>query len=238
MERQQMQIHEMTTLPVGHLIDPEELLDPIGFLRTEHDEQRTFCHRLDGLVGDLNQEESAAEASSLLDFLFGEMALNMVEEEKLLAPLLHERCVPEDMLDAALDETWKTHLLIALLFPDIGGGLGCLSAGQTLERPLDFIFQSLEFIDVLQQHVDREDLILLPLAEFCLTTEDYVWLGYGLARHHGLPYPTVPGMMGQPFSSAETRSATLIDSHCTRICESRRRTAWRQKKAAISDELH
>ncbi|MEE8334346.1 MAG: hypothetical protein V3R85_10895, partial [Alphaproteobacteria bacterium] len=166
--------------------------------------------------------------SLLLDFLFGEMALNMRAEEKALAPLLSERCLPEDMLDAVLDDTWKAHSLIALLLPDIGHGLACLSDGETPKRPLDFIFKSLEMIDAVQRHLDREDLLLLALAEFRLTTEDYVWLGHALARQHGLQYPV----------AADMRFGMPSDTPGMEINESWRRTAWRHKKAELFDKLH
>lgn len=222
-----MQLREMTAEPVGHPIRPNELIDPIRFLRTEHVEQRAFCHRLDKLLEEPGREESPTEASLLLDFLFGEMALNMRAEEKALAPLLSERCLPEDRLDAVLDDTWKAHSLIALLLPDIGHGLACLSDGEPPKKPLDFIFKSLEMIDAVQRHLDREDLLLLALAEFRLTTEDYVLLGHALASQHGLQYP-IP----------ETRPGNPIDTPAIGIGESWRRTAWRHQKAELFDKLH
>lgn len=223
-----MQLREMTPVPVGHLIQPEELVDPIRFLRAEHAEQRTFCRRLDRLLEEFGREESTTEASLLLDFLFGEMTLNMKAEEKALAPLLNERCVPEDRLDAVLDDTWKAHSLIALLLPYIGYGLACLADGEIPKRPLDFIFKSLEMIDAVQRHLDREDLLLLALAEFRLTTEDYVWLGHALARQHGLQFPT----------AAETLPGKPIGTSCMGNSESWRRTAWRHQKAELFDKLH
>jgi len=233
-----MQLHERAALPIGHLIDPEELRDPVGFLRSEHDEQREFCHRLDRLLDNLGAEENAAVALSLWNFLFGDMSLNMKAEEKALAPLLCERCAPEDTLDAILDDTWKAHNLIALLLPDIGYGLACLADGELPETPLGFIAQSLEFIEIVQRHLDREDLLLLNLARFRLTTADYDRLGHALARQHGIDFPTDERITGPAASAAETPSAMPEDPPGMGMSESWRRAEWRRKKAVLFDILH
>jgi hemerythrin-like domain-containing protein len=228
----------MKTLPVAHFVDPEELLDPIGFMRTEHDEQREFCRRLSTLVDDLSREEILAESSSLLDFLLGRMALNMKAEENDLMPLMRMRCASEKMAAAVLNKTWAAHSLIALYYSDIRCGLECLSAGEMPEKPLDFIFDSLEFIDVVQRHVDCEDLVLLPLAECLLTTADVTNLGHAIAVRHGLPFSTMSRMTDSPFRSSETDLAVFIDLQGNATREPLRHTAWRHKKRAPFEQLH
>jgi len=222
-----MERHEPIALPVGRIIDPEELHVPIAFLQVQHEEQRRFCRRLNALLDDLGAAQYAGEACFLLDFLLGGMASNMVAEEITLVPLLYDRCAREDMLTAMVKDTWKAHTLIALLLPEVGCGLRRLAAGEIPARPLEFITCSLEFADTVERHVDREDRTLLPLARFRLTTEDYVWLGQTLARQHGLPYPSGWEPEARP---GEMRAAGMPEAGS--------RTAWRDRKAALFGRLH
>lgn len=236
-----MEQHEPIFLPVGHIVDPEDLHDPIGFLRLQHEEQRGFCRRLNALVDDLGAEQGAAEASCLLDFLLGEMASNMVAEETTLVPLLYDRCDREDLLAAMVKDSLNAHTLIGLLLPEVGCGLRCLANSEVPGRPLEFISSALEFADHVERHVDREDLTLLPLARFRLTTEDYIWLGQTLARQHGLPYPSgwepeAPAVRVR--SPADAQTAIPDRSPVPGLREARWRTAWRDRKAALFGRLH
>lgn len=196
-----MRMSETPASPLGHAIDPAEYLQPIEFIRRDHERQRSFCVRLDALIDDIHQLGYQELAASLLEFAISDLPRCMEDEKELLAPALMVCCAPEEGPKEIVSELFHQHQCAATLAAKIVDGLDLLAAGSCPSRPLDFIVSALQLAEILRRCADWEDEELLPLAASRLTAEDQKSLGSSLARRRGMSPPLSHGAQ-QAFLTA------------------------------------
>lgn len=168
---------------------PHMFLEPVEFIKLDHDRQRSFCAQLASLADDLSQTEVERLAASLLRFLFVDVSLNIEDEEEVLEPILRARCLPEDGFEGISRLMRKRHRESAGLAAKTGDGLDQLAAGSAPETPLGFIISALSLVDSMTHNLDWEDRVLLPLADARLNESDKIQLGESLAQRHGFLLP-------------------------------------------------
>jgi hypothetical protein len=184
-----MRTSETPASPLHRTIDPAEYLRPIEFIRRDHEQQRSFCERLDTLIDDLHQLGYQELAASLLEFAISDLPRCMEDEEGLLAPALMVCCAPEEDPKEIVSELLHQHQAAATLAAQTVDGLDRLAAGVPPSKPLDFIVSALQLAEILRRCADWEDGVLLPLAASRLTDEDQKSLGSSMARRHGMGLP-------------------------------------------------
>jgi hypothetical protein len=120
------------TLPAlwEHATDLAAFLHPIEFLRGEHERQRWFCEQLVTLADDIRQSGHENLAASLLDFAIVDIANNMDDEDKLLAPALLQHCVSETGPRDVVTEMGCRHQSVATLLAPTVDGLDRLALGE------------------------------------------------------------------------------------------------------------
>lgn len=184
-------MHQTKVLPdfSGQIGGPHVFVEPVEFIKLDHDRQRSFCAQLASLADDISQNDFDTLAESLLRFLLVDVSLNIEDEEEVLEPLLLSRCLPEDCFQGISRLMRKRHRESAGLAAKTGDGLDELAAGRVPETPLGFIISALSLVDSMTHNLDWEDRVLLPLADVRLKESDRIELGEALAQRHGFLLP-------------------------------------------------
>ena len=130
-------------------------------------------------------------AASLLQYLMIDVSMNIEDEEELLAPLLEKRCLPGDPCIEAIATSRRQHESAAQAAGQTADGLDRLAAGHLPLPPLDFVMVALQLVEILTQHLEWEDGVLLPLAASCLSDEDVRFLGSSMARRRENSSPSI-----------------------------------------------
>lgn len=173
-----------TSSPGG---DPQLLLDPLGYLRTEIYRQRVACNTLEALASSGANGDIHADADRMLRYINQDLPLHIADLEESLFPLLDRLAAPSDGRDGMLaryrsergcdDE--PLHRLIA--------SLGRVAAGGA--APVDLQPDAESLVTARRRDLAWVNDVVLPLAERLITGADLVTLGKAMADRRGVPYP-------------------------------------------------
>ncbi len=139
---------------------PAGMIDsPLDFIFAEHHRQREAAAIL-VMMADGEFDEAGARA--LVEFLTGDFALHIGDEELALFPMLREYCLPEDKVDRILERLEDEHRedehglddVLGVIRDRIEGRPFGGNAKRTLRR----------FAEHISQHLALENGVLLPIA--------------------------------------------------------------------------
>lgn len=170
-------------------VDPRQFVDPIAFIRSEHDQQEDLCALLSELIDDLHQIGAKKKAETILAYLSGRLPLHVADEEEDLFRLLRQRCLPEDRIGELIGLLCEEHEKDDEFAQAMVAGLEQLVAETGPATPLSLIMNALAFAETSRRHVAWENTAILPLAEIRLTADDLIELGRSLAARRSLAYP-------------------------------------------------
>ena len=170
----------------GEYLTPEEVTgtsDPLDLLKGDHFRLRHVCALLDAAAGLPSKEPGDIE--HVRQFLAGELATHIADEEEDLFPLLRERCAPEDEIARMIALLEQDHLrqieasgdCLAIL-EDIG------AAGQTLTGDQSETLR--KFARAKRKHLSLENAILMPLARARLKPSDLTGMLHSMRKRRGL----------------------------------------------------
>jgi hemerythrin-like domain-containing protein len=142
------------------------------YLKTEHEVIERVLNMLEQTVQQIRNEEPVPEGFGLWAItFFREFAdqCHHEKEEELLFPLLEERGVPRE--GGPIGVMLNEHEI----------GRDCVRRMQQAvgQSPLDeesFTAAAVEYIELLRQHITKENQVLFQMADHCLSTQDDVKL--------------------------------------------------------------
>jgi hemerythrin-like domain-containing protein len=139
---------------------PPGLIDrPLDFLLAEHHRQRQAAALVDRTAdGDFDRRGLAA----LIDFLEGDFARHIGDEEIVLFPVLRQHCPPEDDVGRILDRLQDEHRADEQIAEQAIFLLAARLAGAPLTREGQAALR--RFADHVRSHLELENAVLLPLA--------------------------------------------------------------------------
>ena len=160
---------------------PRDLLrDPLAYIAAEHGGQRALCSLMEDLAGTAGLDRDIAHA--ILRYLGQDFSRHVRDEENDLFPLLRDRCLPEDGIEAVLGRLNAEHKDEHELAGDVAAQLTDLLArgAPALDPALrDRLFQ---YARSLRRHLALENSIILPLARTRLTPEDLAALSESMRK--------------------------------------------------------
>ena len=151
---------------------PPELIDtPLDFIFAEHLRQREAATILLAIAdGDF----SADGVGELVKFLKTDFALHIGDEEIVLFPILRQRCLPEDNIDAVIDRLQEEHREDEDIVEEVIETLEARLRGGVLG--VNGIRRLRVFAEHIRQHLALENGVLLPIARVRLDEEDMALL--------------------------------------------------------------
>jgi hypothetical protein len=178
-----MSIGLETQSPVScrHGAAAEEFVDPIGAIENEDRNEMAVCRRLSAIVDDMAAEATREHAEAVLQYLMALLPAHEADKSDLL-PLLRQRCLPEDRIEAILDRLCGDQERYAELVGRLEPDLAALASGSAVGRPLDFVMHALAFAEARERQIAWESYVVLPLAAQRLTAGDLVQLGARMAE--------------------------------------------------------
>ena len=147
---------------------PPELIDsPLDFIFAEHLRQREAATMLLA-IADGNYSKQGL--THLIEFLENDFALHIGDEEVVLFPVLRERCLKEDNIDALIERLNEEHRedentvedVISILLRRIKGHM--ISAVDARRLRV--------FAEHIRQHLALENGVMLPIARVRLSEDD------------------------------------------------------------------
>ncbi len=159
--------------PIAEAGNPADALE---FILLEHLRHRQMCKALERLAG--ASEFDAEHIARLADFIRFDLTLHVVDEEEDFFPVLRKRCLPEDGIEAVLDQMTKEHAEDKSLSERVRDVLTrCLIE----QQPPSAIAGGAEVLRSFAQHEKRhmvlENAVVIPLARRRLTARDLAVLG-------------------------------------------------------------
>jgi hemerythrin-like domain-containing protein len=160
--------------------------DPIEFILTEHLNHRRMCNALERLAA--MTAFDAAPIIAMIDYIRFDLALHVVDEEEDFFPMLRERCLPDDDIEAVLERLCDDHKTDKSLSGEV---CDTLNACLILRKPPSVIDGAVEaliaFATNERRHLALENAIVIPIARRRLSAEDLKELaGRLLARRRRL----------------------------------------------------
>lgn len=179
------------TLSIWRAIDIPHMRQPVELLRRDHLQQRLFCKKIGALVDDLHQPRNQKLALSLRGFLTVNLSRCREDWEELVAPALMRRCREEDDAEAVLRELRRRHHSESAAAARIVDGLNDLVVGSVPPTPLEFIVSGLQIVEILENNIDWENAVLLPLAALRLNKDDQDSLAFLMVMRRSLKEMTM-----------------------------------------------
>ena len=165
-------------------VDPQLLVDPIGFLRTETYRQRVACNTLEALASAGANGDVRTDAERVLHYIVEDLPGHLRDLEECLFPLLRQRSHPADDVERLLaryrgrrDEPNGT--LLAILESIVRGD----------PPPPDLAAAARTNVELWRSDLVSENDEILPLAERRMTDADLVALGQAMALRRGNSRP-------------------------------------------------
>ena len=159
------------------------------------------------LVGDIGPDDAARVAliANYYENILSFLAAHHDAEEKLVFPLLRERCAGEDVL---LDELVEQHEEAVQLLEEALRTLSAWPSGDaSSQKASEDALRALH--DQLVRHLDEEEERALPLAAANLSVEEWGALpGHGLANFHGDKIWLILGLIRERMTE-DQRAAML-----------------------------
>jgi len=159
---------------------------PLALLRACHTRMLDHCELLEQLVAHLNDDtidaETGSAARSVMAYFSSSALQHHQDEEDDLFPLLARQSLKlADLIHslrqehAELDGLWKVLEPELMRFPDV--------ADRTA-----FTTNAGRYCEISRQHVRRENMEFLPLAESSLSRAQLQDIGAAMAERRGLRY--------------------------------------------------
>lgn len=167
----------------------EQFVDPIAFIRQEHDRQCQICDGLEDMFNTLDQPPAREQARGLRSFLVGDLLHHIEDEEIDLFPALVQRCQNQEGLDEILWQLTSEHELDRELVDLIVKELETIIEQGTALDPVRFSLNVRAFAETQRRHLMWENRVVLPLAEKYLTAQDKAAMGRSMASRRGLKSP-------------------------------------------------
>ena len=159
------------------------------------------------LVGDIGPDDAARVAliANYYENILSFLAAHHDAEEKLVFPLLRERCAGEDVL---LDELVEQHEEAVQLLEEALRALSAWPSGDAgSQKATEDALMALR--DQLVRHLDEEEERALPLAAANLSVEEWGALpGHGMANFHGDKIWLILGLIRERMTE-DQRAAML-----------------------------
>ncbi len=165
-------------------LDPKLLCDPLAFIQSEHLRHRELCRAAEELA-----DATAYDAGlglEVADFLEGELAVHIADEEQDLFPLLRRRSQAGDDIDKALSLLSGEHAADSLLRGRIVEGLRKSASRRDEALGLSVKNALRTFADRERRHFTMENAIVLPVAAKRLTRSDLAALSRRMAARRGV----------------------------------------------------
>lgn len=145
--------------------------DPLEFMLAEHLNHRRMCRALERLAAAV--EFDARRITSLLDFIRFDLTLHVIDEEEDFFPMLRERCLPEDDVDALLQRLSDEHVEDKDLSVRVRDMLNeCLIQRKPASAIEGGAEALLDFAQHEMRHLALENAVIVPLARRRLDEED------------------------------------------------------------------
>lgn len=152
---------------------PEEALD---FILCEHMRHREMCNALERLADATVLD--IREVTALAEFIRSDLTIHVADEEEFFFPLLRQRCLPEDAIDAALERLHREHLQDRDLSAQVRITLLTAATENKLPSEIPGGAEALRtFAQSQRRHMMLENGVLMPLARRRLSREDIAALG-------------------------------------------------------------
>ena len=157
---------------------PPDLIDaPLDFIFAEHLRQREAATILLAIADGDFSEEGVGE---LVKFLKTDFALHIGDEEIVLFPILRQRCLPEDNIDAVIARLQEEHREDENIVEDVIETLEARLRGGALSRIGTRRLRL--FAEHIRQHLALENGVLLPIARVRLSEGDLAILAEMLKK--------------------------------------------------------
>ena len=167
----------------------DQFLDPLQFIRAEHDRQFEMGGRLLELAADQQLRSVIEWADELILFLKTDLPLHHKDEEDDLFPKLRELCSKDESIDQILAELDQDHAVESFLVRNVVIDLKTIVGGETLGQPERLFMDLRVFAEGQRRHLTWENKVVLPLASKRLGHEDLERMGRTMAARRGFSYP-------------------------------------------------
>ena len=169
-------------------LQPDNFLDPLHIILTEHDRQRRVAEWLWTHSADQRLAPIQEQVATLLAHLTRDLLLHHRDEEDDLFPVLRARCVPTDGIETILAELDRDHAAESFLVRDIAVDLRVVAESRDLEAPARFFTGLRIFAEGQRRHLSWENRVVMPLAGKRLTRQDLETLGRNMAARRDMDY--------------------------------------------------
>lgn len=150
--------------------------ETIEYILAEHQKHRAMCKALERLAA--ASEFDPARVAALADFIRFDLTLHVIDEEEDFFPLLRARCLPEDGIDAALDQMTMEHAEDKTLSTRVRDVLNACLIERKAPGDIEGGAEALRtFAHHEMRHMTLENAVLVPLARRRLTSDDLSALG-------------------------------------------------------------
>jgi iron-sulfur cluster repair protein YtfE (RIC family) len=154
------------------------LAQPLDYLQADHCRHRTVLNLMMQIAEGTAAEKAAASAA--LDYLETGLPLHYADEETLF-PLLRQRCLPEDGIEAVLGRLRAEHIEGDASAKLLARALrASLAAGSPMLEQAELFSQLRSFVKLERLHLALENAVLIPLARVRLTPEDLASLSHSM----------------------------------------------------------
>ena len=161
-------------------------LDPIDWIRRNHDRQLEICHQLENVAKSSEGDRVADWAAAVLAYLTEELPLHFEDEEVDLFPLLLSKPGRSQDLTAVLEQLVSEHDLDSGLIDPVIEHLRLIADGKAPRNKTRFQACVCTLTAELRRHLNWQNRIVLPLADKKLTREDRVELRRRTADRRGM----------------------------------------------------
>lgn len=167
----------------GAPAQPSLLADPLEFLLADHLRQRNLCHLIDQLAAAAHFDPVLG--AKVADYLAGEFALHMIDEEEDLFPLLRRRAEREDQIEEVLGALSGEHAEDGRSLEVLVEGLRAAVAAGTSALSAELRIALRAFAVRQRRHITVENALIVPLAEARLNDGDRRGLARRMAARRG-----------------------------------------------------
>ncbi len=167
-------------------IDPQLLVDPIGFLQTELYRQRVACNTLEALAQSRANGDVRTDAERVLRYIVEDLQTHIGDLEDCLFPLLRRKSLPADNLEHLLARYRNLRERRDEPAGELVSILESMAHGETPPPAFPAVVRA--FISPWRSDVAAETDEILPLAERRLTEADIISLGQALALRRGISH--------------------------------------------------
>jgi len=179
---------QRTTPVTSRDVDPQLLLDPLGYLRTEIYRQRVACNTLEAMANSGANGDVQTDAERMVRYLVKELPLHIADLEESLLPLLEQRTLPADGFDTVLAQDRSKLRCSDENLNRLINSLRQIADGAA--PPADLRSDAGAIVERRRRELSWENDVILPLAEKRITGADLATLGTAMAHRRGTPHPT------------------------------------------------